>query len=467
MRAKQWRVLLVLIAMIGALLAVAGSGADAAGHSAVARVFWTDRNAATVSVTDVASGVTKQLVAPTGGRLQDVDLDAAAGVLYFADWGPVGFPGSQGTINQVNTDGTGLAPVCGPGTLGDAVHQLALDPVAQQIYFTRGVSYDNHEVSRVNYGPGCAGYTVSFLAGGGGGPGWFPSGLAHDPVNDILYWGDIGVLFLPPNGSVNQMTASTLAVGPLPTQLTPHVTGRGRGFALEPVSSTIFLTSHNPLSPGTGGAVFAYDIALGTETQIIPAVGQDPDTGYWDIEIDPIGQRIWYTAPGAGEIRSANFDGSDVQVELSDLGTPYGLALQLNTPPEAFCNETVNPHGKTVPPAGSSTLPGPKGGQNEDGFYEVSADDADGPDPLEVWVEDTGSGMIFGPFPSGTKIKYTEANGATPSIMPMGGNNGSGNGQANAVDWHIRGTGDAAAFAVDGLGAVSPQVSCLVPPPPK
>jgi len=69
-------------------------------------------------------------------------------------------------------------------------------------------------------------------------------------------------------------------------------------------------------------------LGLGTETQIIP---NDPSTGYWDIEIDPTGQRIWYTAPGAGEIRSAKFDGSDVQVELSNLTNPYGLALELVT----------------------------------------------------------------------------------------------------------------------------------------
>ncbi len=123
--------------------------------------------------------------------------------------------------------------------------------------------------------------------------------------------------------------ASTLSAGPLPIQLTPHENERGRAFALEPVSNRIFLTAHDPVSPPSGGAVFVYDIGLNTETQIIPAAGSDPDTGYWDIEIDPVGQRIWYTAPGAGEIRSAKFDGSDVQVELSGLSNPYGLALEL------------------------------------------------------------------------------------------------------------------------------------------
>jgi hypothetical protein len=118
------------------------------------------------------------------------------------------------------------------------------------------------------------------------------------------------------------------------------------------------------------------------------------------------------------------------------------------------CEETTNPHGQTVPPAGSTTLPGPKGGQNEDGFYRVSS--ADG---SPVFVVDTGSGTVFGPFPSGTKIKYTEANGATPSQKKIG----STSGQAGAVSWHITGTGDAAVFSVTD----PTLVPCLVPPPPK
>ena len=38
------------------------------------------------------------------------------------------------------------------------------------------------------------------------------------------------------------------------------------------------------------------------------------------------------------------------------------------------CVESVNPHGQNTPPAGSTTLPGPNGGQNDDGFYKISSD---------------------------------------------------------------------------------------------
>jgi hypothetical protein len=121
----------------------------------------------------------------------------------------------------------------------------------------------------------------------------------------------------------------------------------------------------------------------------------------------------------------------------------------------AACTETTNPHGQNVPPAGSTTLPGPRGGQNEDGFYLLTTDTG-----VDVFVLDEGSGTVFGPFPSGTKIKYTQAPGATPSQKKIG----STDGQAGAVKYHITGTGDAFAFPT---GEPNRAVPCRVPPPPK
>jgi hypothetical protein len=114
------------------------------------------------------------------------------------------------------------------------------------------------------------------------------------------------------------------------------------------------------------------------------------------------------------------------------------------TPPVATCGEGVNPGGHT-PQA-----------YNEDGFFLLSATDVVDPN-LQLFLVDTGSGTIFGPFPSGTNIKYVQAPGATPSQRPGPG----------AVEWMIKGTGDAQLFAVDGSGNVSAAVDCLVPPPPK
>jgi hypothetical protein len=132
-----------------------------------------------------------------------------------------------------------------------------------------------------------------------------------------------------------------------------------------------------------------------------------------------------------------------------------GAALMLAAPAQAhvpFCVETVNPHGQTVPPAGSTTLPGPNGGINDDGFYRVGSDAG-----TDVTLRDT-DGNVFGVFPSGTRVKYTEANGATPSVKKIG----SENGQAGAVDFHITGTGDLVVVAREG-----DSETCPVPPPPK
>jgi hypothetical protein len=121
------------------------------------------------------------------------------------------------------------------------------------------------------------------------------------------------------------------------------------------------------------------------ETQIVP---NDPASGYWDIEIDPdptIGPRIWYTVYALGEIRSAKFDGSDVQVELSGLSNPYGLALELelDEPPLASAgndqtDECTGPDGAQVTLDGSgSTDPDSTAGTNDDIV-------------LFEWIEDFG-----------------------------------------------------------------------------
>jgi hypothetical protein len=117
------------------------------------------------------------------------------------------------------------------------------------------------------------------------------------------------------------------------------------------------------------------------------------------------------------------------------------------------CVESVNPHGQTIPPAGQ-TPPGNGPGQNEDGFYEIGSDGSG-----DVVVTDLGSGTVFGPYPSGTVIKYTQATGATPGEKTIG----SDNGQAGAVTVHITGTGD---FSVTPVGGGT-SVTCLVPRPPK
>ncbi len=199
-------------------------------------------------------------------------------------------------------------------------------------------------------------------------------------------------------------------------------------------------------------------------TVTFEVTGQNP-IGPTDVVTDGSGvAQFSYTVPIEPE--SIGVDIISATVTIDDHTKTLEVTKEWvdTTPPQAACVETVNPSGKNIPKA-----PGKGGqGQNQDGFYELTgSDDVFGIAGLEVFLTDTESGTVFGPFAIGTKVKYTEANGTTPKIKPMGGNNGAGTGNGNAVDYHIWGNGDGSIVVIDGSGNTSESASCLVPNPPK
>jgi hypothetical protein len=167
---------------------------------------------------------------------------------------------------------------------------------------------------------------------------------------------------------------------------------------------------------------------------------------------------------------------------------------------EACCRQCVNPHGGTIPPAGSApacdvgTLPttnASNAGFNPDGFFQVGTTIGGG----ACGGEDTTGVKLFnctsvvvvdgeltcaavdgqfciggdctggGVFDSGTLIKFTEANGAkAPTVSPMGSNNGSGNEAGGAVTYRLKASGDLLVCSVENPTSC---VVCPVPPPPK
>jgi hypothetical protein len=142
------------------------------------------------------------------------------------------------------------------------------------------------------------------------------------------------------------------------------------------------------------------------------------------------------TASNAAGITSCTFN-----VVVADTEAPV-VAVQAAT----------NPSGNNVPNAGQN----PRSGQNPDGFYQLLASDNCDANPL-IYVRDSASAFVAGPFASGDIVKITQAPGATPSVSPMTG----------AVVAHIKLKGDALVYAVDAVGNVSAAVNAFVPPPPQ
>lgn len=163
------------------------------------------------------------------------------------------------------------------------------------------------------------------------------------------------------------------------------------------------------------------------------------------------------TTDGAGEgefsytaVQGLGGLGTD---EISGCFTTAGGEVRCNdalkhwvdtTPPVPSCDPSNNPAGSTVPPA-----------SNMDGFFVLTATDAVDPDP-QIFVADDASSAVFGPYPSGSKIKLVQAPGATPNEKPGPGD----------TDYIVTLKGDAEVYAVDALGNQSDPVSCLVPPRP-
>jgi hypothetical protein len=149
---------------------------------------------------------------------------------------------------------------------------------------------------------------------------------------------------------------------------------------------------------------------------------------------------------------------------------------------KVWCEEAVNPHGKTVPPAGWSTLPGPKGGQNDEGFYRLFAEDPcpDPTVPLPLdniyvgYLDEDGDFVQVAPtsdplqpgYNYGDIVKITEAKGKTAGTVKKIGTS-SPKGKAKAVIHHIILPSDPVLMATDAAGNVIYCDDCLVPPPPK
>ena len=119
--------------------------------------------------------------------------------------------------------------------------------------------------------------------------------------------------------------------------------------------------------------------------------------------------------------------------------------------PLVACRPGTNPSGDNIPVAGKN----PASGQNPDGFYQLLAEDNCDPNPT-IYVMDSASPFVAGPFANGDLIKLTQSPGHT-----------SQDAAPPPVVAHVHLKGDALVYAVDAAGNTGAAVSCNVPPLPK
>ena len=307
-----------------------------------------------VYTADTATKTITQLTDDDSGfaRIDDVEIDSVSNQLFWNNWASGFFNSSPAEgIYKSNLDGTGQIQVTGlaqssSSALGAAGHHgIALDPVNQDIYFTRGVSYANDislgEVSKVKFDG--SGYTKLDAAG----DSWFPSGIALDANTNTLYWGQPGFPFGAINGAINSMDTS----GGSKMTLAPHTDGQGRSLALDNNNGLIFYSSWNPLIPFSGGGIWVYDINTGIVTNVLPV---NRNNGIPDVELDTANMRIYWTEFTNGQIQSADYDASgnlsNITTELDGLENPFGLALGLITNQSPECGSAAASQNTLWPP---------------------------------------------------------------------------------------------------------------------
>ena len=113
--------------------------------------------------------------------------------------------------------------------------------------------------------------------------------------------------------------------------------------------------------------------------------------------------------------------------------------------PLVACRPAPNPSGKKIPVAGKN----PQRNQNPDGFYQLLAKDNCDPAPA-IFVADSASTFVAGPFASGDFVKITQSPDEAPFQKPGPGD----------IVAHIGLQGDALLCAVDATGNVGAGTLC-------
>jgi len=324
--------------LAGTLALVLVTGMTSPAYAQVSDFFWSD-GTGEIFTADSAGQNVAQVTSGGLDRINDVEFDPLANKLWWNNWAPGPGTGPLEGIYSSDPDGNNQVQVTGSATPfapqftttnGEAsgLHGIVLDPVAQQVFFTRGVSYAQNfppnasgEVSRINMDG--SGYTLLTIIN----DSWFPQGIELDTSTNTLLWGEPGVFStVTASGPVNCMDTNG---GNKQINQIAHTDGHGRSLALDAANGLLFYSSHDAGAPSSGGAIFVTSpCPAAAPIQIL----NDPGTGIPDVELDAANMRIYWTDYTRGEIRSATYDLAGnlspiITTEVNNLINPYGLAL--------------------------------------------------------------------------------------------------------------------------------------------
>lgn len=298
---------------------------------------------------------------------------------------------------------------------------------------------------------------------------------SYDGPNRIVVWFGDASGHDPSDGNTLASTIADLAAAGI-TVIAIPVTGSGDGLDSTGQATALTGATNGVLLPDASPDEIADAIITGL-LELTTDVWYDItcDDGL-TVTLDP---EVYYDVPGGATVdfdetievdNDADLQGQTLHCSVDFLANSYpdgGTSIGVEeiwirvpdtTNPIAQCITTVNPHGNKKPAAGSADLPGASGGQNEDGFYELLAEDNLGIRGIFV--------NGFGPYVSGDKVKVTEAPGVEPKENKMGSAQAGNNGKADAIASHLILDSDPVVTAIDFFGNTH-SVSCLVPPLPK
>ncbi|MFN2319247.1 MAG: hypothetical protein ABR500_06145, partial [Dermatophilaceae bacterium] len=276
---------------------------------------------------------------------------------------------------------------------------------------------------------------ISYRSGSSRVVAWFGDAAGHDPR--------LGITEAMATQSLVDAGVKTLAISVGANQLD----AAGQATRITAATGGSFFS-------GVGAGAVADAILAGLTSLPVEVAGSPTCDPGLSVELDPASQVVTSGEDAVFEetitVAADAPQGAtltcevDFTIDGQDAGPEFTQTISVHvndvTPPTVTCEQGPNPAGKILP------------SQSEAGFFRMVAEDNVDPS-VEIFVSDTGSSAVFGPYPSGTTFKLTQAPGATPTVTAFTG----------AVEWHFRLKGDALLSATDEAGNTATAL-CEVPP---